>query len=695
MGQPTPLAQIVPGLHPEVIATVERCLQKNPDDRFADLDLMRRALSGLKNQAWTAEVAESTIRMPSLGSDPGQSPRASRTPGPETRAQLLKLREDRIAQQLADARTALESRDYTRAMEACQQALIIDPEHAAAQELQDQVRGERQAHGLIVDARAELDRGAVTSASRMIDQALVLAPSLAEALRLREEVGEARRRQEAQAARQRAIETALARGREQLAAGGFDQAMASVAEVHRLDPGNAEAAKLSRDVEAARGAKARADEDARAARAVAEAKQQFAAGRHDRALGMLREYRPAHPTVLEALQAFERERAEIQRREARDAEERQRRELEERQRREAEEKKRREADERQRREAEEARRRAAEAERKATEKAQAEAEAERKRAKAEADRRAAEARRAQEQAEAKRREEAEAARRAEAEARKRAEAEARRQKEEAARREAKRAEDEVRDAKTELFSPDKTVVLKDLTDLQDGKTVMLPDASALAAKAGVHPPATPTPDAAGQTVLMRGARETVLIPPGETVVMKDPTAARPRSAPPPAPVAEPPGDRGAVLPVPGAERPAPQPFKLPVPLPWIGAAAAVLAIVVGYFVFSGPSEPGQPPAQPPVAPLPAQTMTLQIQPWANIESITNKATGAVVAAECTTSPCVVSLPPGEYHVQANNPGLQTSAGFDFQVIAGNTNPIVLKLPALNAEDEARRIIEGR
>ena len=37
-------------------------------------------------------------------------------------------------------------------MESCQQALIIDPENAAAQELQDQVRAERQAHGLVIDA---------------------------------------------------------------------------------------------------------------------------------------------------------------------------------------------------------------------------------------------------------------------------------------------------------------------------------------------------------------------------------------------------------------------------------------------------------------------------------------------------------------------------------------------------------------
>jgi hypothetical protein len=615
----------------------------------------------------------------------------------------LKLREDRIAQQLADARTALESRDYTRAMEACQQALIIDPEHVAAQELQDQVRGERQAHGLIVDARAELDRGAVTSASRMIDQALVLAPSLAEALRLREEIGEARRRQEAQAARLRAIEAALARGRQQLAAGGFDQAMASVAEVHRLDPGNAEAARLSRDVEAGRAAKARAEEDARAARAVSEAKQQFAAGRYDRALGMLREYRPAHPAVTEALQAFERERGEIQRREAREAEERKRREAEERQRHEAEERQRREAEERQRREADEARRRAAEAERKAAE------EAARKRAEAEAERREAEARRAREQAEVRQREEAEAKRRADAkqradaeaklradaEAKRRADAEAKRRREEdAARREAERVEDDVRVAKTELFSPDQTVVLK---DLQAGNTVLLPDAAALGAKSGVQPPTPPRSDLAGDTALMRGG-ETVVIPPGETVVMKDPAVARQRPVPPQAPAPEPPADHGADVQVRGGDVvPWRLPVKLPVklPLPWIGAAAAVLLAVIGYFVFSGPSDPGPQPGPAPGPVLPAQTMSLQIQPWANIDAITSKATGERVATECTASPCVVSLPPGEYHVQANNPALQAAGEFDFRVVAGDSTPIVLRFPALNAAEEARRIIEGR
>ena len=409
MGQPTPLAQAVPGLHPEIIAAVEQCLHKNPDDRFSDLDVMRRTLAGLKGQAWAAEAVESTIRMPSMRSDPGPTPRGSRTPGPETRAQLLKLREDRIAQQLSDAREALESRDYARAMEACQQALIIDPENAAAQELQDQVRAERQAHGLVIDAKAELDRGALTQANALIEQALTLAPALADAKMLRDDVADARRRQEAQAARARAVTDAIARARQQIAAGSFEQAMAAIAEVHRLDPGNADAARLSREVEAGRAAKARADEDARATRAASEARQQFAAGRRDRALAQLRDYRPAHPVVIETLQALERERVEVEQREAD-----------------------------QRRQQEEARRKADEAARNAAEVAARRRAEDEKRAE---ERRQAEARQAREQADAEKRAEDErrrldAKRRSEEEAKRRSEEDARRKAEEVAKRKA-------------------------------------------------------------------------------------------------------------------------------------------------------------------------------------------------------------------------------------------------------------------
>jgi hypothetical protein len=129
-------------------------------------------------------------------------------------------------------------------------------------------------------------------------------------------------------------------------------------------------------------------------------------------------------------------------------------------------------------------------------------------------------------------------------------------------------------------------------------------------------------------------------------------------------------------------------------LPYLAGGAVLVLAVVGWLVF-GPGGESQPPGQTASPPAGAQAVTLQIQPWANITAITNKASGDRVAAECTTSPCLLSLPPGEYHVEATNPALQASGAFDFTVVAGDVRPIVLKLPVLDAEAEARRIIEGR
>jgi hypothetical protein len=432
--------------------------------------------------------------------------------------------------------------------------------------------------------------------------------------------------------------------------------MAAVAEVHRLDPGNAEAARLGRDVEAGRLAKARADEEARAKRAIEDAKQHFAAGRHDRAVALLRDYRPPQPIVMEALQTLERERAEIQRARQRQAEEDARRKA-------AEEDARRKAEE-ERRKAEEAK---AAAERRKAEEARQREEEQRR---VEDKRRADEQRRVEAQQRADEQRRAEEQRRADEKRR----ADEARQAEEARRAEARRKADEDRARATDV---PKTVVLRDPIPLERptdpaGRTVILPEAQAK----GLGD---------GKTVVIPGGK-TVVIPEGKTVVLPEVKLPVPEGKTvllrePVPPVREP------IRPPPVAPLP-PEgiaPVQRKLPLPWIGAGAALLVAVLAWALW--PSGTPPPPVGPP------QAVVIDFRPWANV-TIKRKADGQAVGQECTGTPCVVSLPPGEYSVQAAHPDLGEHT-FDFAVVAGQPTSVKHALPGLDAEAEARRIIDKR
>ena len=366
-GPREPLLDACPTLHPRVAAIVDRCLARDVDARYADFGAVRRDLTTVRSELRSASGATPTVviarddapRPPSSGG--GRSPR---TPSAGTRAELLKLRGERLSELLGDARTAIEREDLAAARDHCRQALIIDPEYQPALELQDRVDAVARAHEWLSQAQQELAGGQLTSAASLAERVLSVLPDSAGAAAVRRGVEDARRRLEEIAERARRLEATLGEGRAHLAAGRLDEAAQAAAAAIGIDGASAEARSLQQQAIAGLEARRRAESEARARRAiaqvqelVAQARERFAAGDHEGALGMLRAHQPRHVLVTEAIAALEQDLAEQARlaEEARRAEaarleaEARRRDEEARERREAE---RREEDARRRAEAE-------------------------------------------------------------------------------------------------------------------------------------------------------------------------------------------------------------------------------------------------------------------------------------------------------------------------------------------------------
>ncbi len=124
------------------------------------------------------------------------------------------------------------------------------------------------------------------------------------------------------------------------------------------------------------------------------------------------------------------------------------------------------------------------------------------------------------------------------------------------------------------------------------------------------------------------------------------------------------------------------PFKVPAFLgkPWLKPlAGGVLVVLLLLAAVTGwPGNQGQP--------LVAGSLILNIVPWANVDSIIRVDTTEMILVEQDlTTPCVVSMPPGQYRVQVSNPHLQGSLEFEVSITAGKASVIHKKLPTFDLE----------
>ena len=90
----------------------------------------------------------------------------------------------------------------------------------------------------------------------------------------------------------------------------------------------------------------------------------------------------------------------------------------------------------------------------------------------------------------------------------------------------------------------------------------------------------------------------------------------------------------------------------------------------------------------------AGSLILNVVPWANVESITRiDAVGAILIEQDLTTPCVVSMPPGQYRVRVSNPYFQGSLEFEVNITAGEASVIHKKLPTFDLEQALSATLE--
>jgi len=131
------------------------------------------------------------------------------------------------------------------------------------------------------------------------------------------------------------------------------------------------------------------------------------------------------------------------------------------------------------------------------------------------------------------------------------------------------------------------------------------------------------------------------------------------------------------------------PLKVPALLgkawlkPLAGGVLVVLLLLAA--VTGWPGSQGQPLAG---------SLILNVVPWAYVDSITRVDTvEAILIEEDLATPCVVSMPPGQYRVRVSNPYLQGSLEFEVSITAGKASVIHRKLPTFDLEQALSAAVE--
>jgi hypothetical protein len=273
---PPPLSDIVPGIDPAIEAAVARAIEKDPAKRYQTLAEMSADLTKARSRIAYRQAARDSDTV--LAPPPHDAPR---TPRPSTDRELIsRRRAERIDEYLKDAQTAFDAGEFGTAVEACDQALLLDPDDGRIHSLMDRARralDHQQAVEVLADARSALERSDLEKAAALVDQAIQLDASFHDARAFKGTVDERIRQRDAE---------------------------------H----------------------KKRQEELAAAQQMVLEQKRQFAAGHWHEALGALERYTPRHEVIAGAIADLRTEMAELDRR-AREEEEQQKRDQAEAQRR--------------------------------------------------------------------------------------------------------------------------------------------------------------------------------------------------------------------------------------------------------------------------------------------------------------------------------------------------------------------------
>jgi hypothetical protein len=330
---PAPLEELCHGLDPAIVATINRAIEKDPAKRYQTLAAMAGDIAKIRRRVGTRRGwadDESTV---AILTPPPHTPPGRRTSRLGTgREALEKRRAERIESYLQTAQSAFSNGDYATALDACEQATMLDADEPRVADLLEQAREalDKQRIGECLDSAREcLDRQDLEAASQFVERALELDPAFTDARELQASIDELKRRREQQQKKQQEIQAALVRARANLSSGHLESAIRVASEILVDEPTNAEAHELTHQALVALDDRRRQESWNRAAHAaVAEQKREFAAGRCREAVEALERFVPPHEAVTAALGEMRAELAAMERRAQEEAERRIREEVE-------------------------------------------------------------------------------------------------------------------------------------------------------------------------------------------------------------------------------------------------------------------------------------------------------------------------------------------------------------------------------
>ena len=252
---PEPLQTRVPDIDLELAGIVHRALEREPGQRYQDINAMRRDLIRVRRRL-IEEVPESTLGVPPDHTAIAR-PRTSRSgtgrpvdsdrPRRLDPARFAELRRQQLEEHLRLGEDAFSKGDHEAALHHAERAAAVDPDSRAAYDLIDKARFEidqKAVRQLLGDASQMLSEGRLDEASALMEQAQGSVPDLTQAGPLRDEVHRVAGEIAALREREHRIASSLERARTSIERGGYETALRAVYEALALDPDRAEAREL-------------------------------------------------------------------------------------------------------------------------------------------------------------------------------------------------------------------------------------------------------------------------------------------------------------------------------------------------------------------------------------------------------------------------------------------------------------------
>jgi Protein kinase domain len=316
---PPRLETICPGLNPEVIEIIGHALEKDPQNRYQDLTIMRKDLQRVIQLEVASEPTAVVDAEPTDETISVETDREGwrRTPVPRRASQreaLARLRTTQTAAHFDAARRAFEAGEFDAAIAAGEQALLLDPEDADSADIVDRARAaldERHVEGLVRQGQELVQAAAFAEAIAVAAQALSILPRWPAAIELRDSAQRLRLAREQERQRMEAVRAATQRAEAALDRGAHNEAIAAAQEALERAPDHGPARIIQRRAqEAIELARKAAFEDL-ARRTTEEARRIFAQGQHDEALEMLTAFEGRHALITATLEQLRDEKAQI------------------------------------------------------------------------------------------------------------------------------------------------------------------------------------------------------------------------------------------------------------------------------------------------------------------------------------------------------------------------------------------------